>query len=141
MHFFEGVAAPAKLWNEEPDMASVRAQEVAEILWELKRAAKVAKYSIIAERAGFSAGSKGRAMVTTLRAVRRDWPHLEWWRALKDDGILIKESEQVQLLREAGYELEDADGHEEAVVIVKSLEEHLMEWGRPEGETAEATAG
>ena len=122
-------------------MASVRAQEVAEILWELKRAAKVAKYSIIAERAGFSAGSKGRAMVTTLRAVRRDWPHLEWWRALKDDGILIKESEQVQLLREAGYELEDADGHEEAVVIVKSLEEHLMEWGRPEGETAEATAG
>jgi alkylated DNA nucleotide flippase Atl1 len=108
-------------------MTSVRANEVAEILWELKRAGKVATYSIIARRAGFSAGVNGRAMKTCLRTVRRDWPHLQWWRALSDGGVLEKNSEQETLLREAGFELEAATGQKDTLVV-KALEVHLMEW-------------
>lgn len=108
-------------------MASTRAQEVAEILWELKRAEKVAHYSQIARRAGFSAGSNGRAMATCLRTVRRDWPHLQWWRAVSDDNLLEKGSEQEQLLRDAGFELENADGKDDALTILE-LNEHLMIW-------------
>jgi alkylated DNA nucleotide flippase Atl1 len=67
-------------------MASSRAQEVAEILFELKRADKIATFSSIAGKAGFSAGANGRTVVTCLKTVRRDWSHLQWWRAIKDDG-------------------------------------------------------
>src|SRR4051794_20953087 len=98
-------------------MASSRADEVAEILWELKRADKVATYTLIARRAGFSAGSNGRAMLTCLRTVKRDWPHLHWWRAVQDNGVLEKGSEQEAKLREAGYVLEHAAGKEDAVAI------------------------
>lgn len=112
-------------------MASTRAQDVAEILWELKRAEKVAKYSTIARRAGFSAGTNGRAMQTCLRTVRRDWPHLQWWRALKDDNFVEKGSEQEQALREAGYKLEDEAEAEDAVSVT-ALDEHLMTWEDPE---------
>ncbi|MDA1016668.1 MAG: hypothetical protein O3A00_19695 [Planctomycetota bacterium] len=106
-------------------MASSRAEEVAEILWELKRADKLAHFGVIAKRAGFSAGAKGRAMMTTMRTVRRDWPHLQWWRAVKDDNLLEKDGEQEEKLREAGYELADT---EDEAVSVQSLEEHLMAW-------------
>lgn len=108
-------------------MASVRAAEVAEILWELKRADKVATYSIIARRAGFSAGTNGRAMNTCLRTVRRDWPHLQWWRAIKDDGLLEKGCEQEAKLRELGFEFAEAEGDDEEIAIT-ALEEHLMDW-------------
>ncbi len=113
-------------------MASSRAQEVAEILFELKRADKVATFSSIAGRAGFSAGANGRTVVTCLKTVRRDWSHLHWWRAIKDDGMIEKGSEQEEKLRESGFELQDA-GKEEAVTI-SSIEEHLMHWdenGKP----------
>lgn len=116
-------------------MASTRAEEVAEILWELKRAEKLAHFGVIAKRAGFSAGAKGRAMMTTMRAVRRDWPHLQWWRAVQDDNLLEKDCEQEEKLLEAGYELEST----EETVSVKSLEEHLMAWDDGE-EAAEAAA-
>lgn len=106
-------------------MASSRADEVAEILWELKRAGKIASYSHIARRAGFSAGSNGRAMDTCLRVVRRDWPHLHWWRAIKDDGLLESNSEQLNKLLEAGYQIEVVE--KQSVLI--SLESHLMTWG------------
>jgi len=108
-------------------MASSRAQEVAEILWELKRADKVATFSSIAGRAGFSAGSNGRTVVTCLKTVRRDWSHLQWWRAIKDDGLIEKGSEHEEKLRECGFEIQDADGKEEAVTIA-AIEEHLMSW-------------
>ncbi len=114
-------------------MASSRAQEVAEILWELKRADKVATFSSIAGRAGFSAGANGRTVVTCLKTVRRDWSHLQWWRAIKDDGLIEKGSEHEEKLRESGYELEEADGQDQAVTI-SALEEHLMLWdeeGKP----------
>lgn len=106
-------------------MASSRAEEVAEVLWELKRAEKLGKFSVIAKRAGFSAGSTGRAMHTTMRTVRRDWPHLQWWRAVQDNGLMEQGSEQEELLREAGFDLkQDDDGN----VAVTEFEEHLMPW-------------
>lgn len=106
-------------------MASTRAQEVAEILWELKRAEKLANFGVIAKRAGFSAGAKGRAMMTTMKSVRRDWPHLQWWRAVKDDNLIEKDSEQEEVLRENGYELAASDDDE---FVSIQIDEHLMNW-------------
>ena len=117
-------------------MASSRAEEVAEILWELKRADKVANYQTIARRAGFSAGSTGRAMKTCLKTVRRDWPHLQWWRAISDDGLIETGSEHESLLRESGFEITVVDGNAEAVTVV-GLEEHLMVWEDDQAEAAE----
>jgi methylated-DNA-protein-cysteine methyltransferase related protein len=113
-------------------MASSRAQLVAEILWELKRADKVANFRLVAERAGFSAGANGRAMETCLKTIRRDWPHLQWWRAIpiRDDGLLEKDSEQVVKLQECGYAVEDAEGSEEHVVV-SEIEAHTMSWEAP----------
>jgi len=108
-------------------MASSRADEVAEILWELKRAGKIATYTHIARRAGFSAGNGGRAMDSCLKVVRRDWPHLQWWRAVKDDGTLENGSEQESKLREAGYALESG-GQGGKHIIVVAIEQHLMTW-------------
>ena len=108
-------------------MASSRADEVAELLWELKRADKISTYTLIARRAGFAAGNKGRAMMTTLKTVRRDWPHLHWWRAVADDGIFESESEQLALLREAGFEFANVkDGGKQ--FVIKELEVHVMSW-------------
>lgn len=106
-------------------MASSRAQEVAEILWELKRAGKLATYSTIARRAGFSPGTNGRTMVSCLKTVRRDWPHLQWWRAVRDDMHLKQGSEHEQILRESGYEL--AEVKDGAVTLIDA-EVHLMVW-------------
>ena len=106
-------------------MATSRAEEVAEVLWELKRAAKLAKYSVIAKRAGFSAGANGKAMETTLRTVRRDWPHLQWWRAVSDTVAVSKDSEQAKKLTEAGIELKAGKDN---TVSLATPEELLMEW-------------
>ena len=111
-------------------MTTSRAAEVAEVLWELKRADKIATFSSIAKRAGFSAGTNGRSVVTTMKAVRKNWPHLQWWRAVKDDGLLEKGSEQESKLRECGYETVPADGRADAVTL-KEFTEHLMSWEEP----------
>ena len=108
-------------------LAATRAQAVAEILWELKRAEKLATLTAIAERAGFSPGSGGRTMNTCIKTVRRDWPHLQWWRAVSDDGIMDKEQETH--LVEAGFETEAADDES---AVVKSLADQLMSWDEPE---------
>ena len=108
-------------------MASSRADEVAEILWELKRAGKISTYTHIARRAGFSAGNGGRAMDSCLKVVRRDWPHLQWWRAVKDDGTLENGSEQESKLREAGYELESGGQGGKHITVV-AIVQHLMTW-------------
>ena len=104
-------------------ISSTRAQAVAEILWELKKAKKLATLTSIADRAGFSPGSGGRTVSTCLRMVRRDWPHLQWWRAVADNGQLEKEQESY--LVEAGFETETGDGD---TVVIKSLAEQLMNW-------------
>ncbi len=107
--------------------ATSRAEEVAELLWELKRAEKLASYTVIAAQAGFSAGANGRAMQTALKTVRRDWPHLQWWRAVSDTLCVEKGSEQAELLVGAGIELIAAEGSDEQVTLVDA-ESHLMSW-------------
>lgn len=108
-------------------MVSTRAEDVAEVLWELKRADKVATFATIAKRAGFSAGPKGRAVKTALKTVRRDWEHLQWWRAVGENGSVEKDSEHAEMLTESGYELIDSDGKDETVVLT-DLEGHIMTW-------------
>ena len=117
-------------------MTSSRAEGVAEVLWELKRAGKVATYSSIAQRAGFSAGSNGRSMQTALRTVRRDWPHLQWWRAIQDNGQLERDSEHVDKLKESGYDVEEASGKNDDLTL-SSIDLHLMLW---DGESVDADA-
>ena len=112
-------------------MVSTRAQEVAEVLWELKRADKVATFSDIAGRAGFSAGTKGRTMMTCLKTVRRDWPHLQWWRAINDDGLIEGDSEHATMLSESGIELSAADGKDDRMSLTEP-DDHLMDWKEPE---------
>lgn len=107
--------------------SSTRAQAVAEILWELKRAEKLATLTSIADRAGFSPGSGGRTVTTCLKTVRRDWPHLQWWRAVADNGQLGEE--QQSHLIEAGFDTEKVDGEN---VVVKSFQAQLMSWDEPE---------
>lgn len=118
-------------------MASTRAEEVAELLWELKRAAKVAKYSVIAKKAGFSAGANGKAMDTCLKTVRRDWPHLQWWRAVSDTSLVVKDSEQAKKLAEAGITLKA--GKDDTMTLA-APEEVLMEWPEVPAPAAAAPA-
>ena|SRR3990172_2417626 len=108
-------------------IASTRAQAVATILWELKRAEKLSTLSAIADRAGFSPGPSCRTISTCLKTVRRDWPHLEWWRAVGDKGQL--EETQGEFLRRAGFGVRtESDG----TAMVASLAEELMSWAAPE---------
>lgn len=114
-------------------MAVSRASMVAEVLWELKRMDKVATYSAIAARAGFSAGTGGRTMKTCLKTVRRDWPHLHWWRAINDDGQVKKGGEQEKLLQALGLAI--ASG--KADVATVDLENELvMNWADTASEAA-----
>ena len=104
-------------------VTSTRAQAIAEILWRLKKAEKLATLTSIAARAGFSPGSGGRTVSTCLKTVRRDWPHLQWWRAVADNGRL--DDEQISYLAEAGFETETVEG---GGVVIKSLATQLMIW-------------
>ena len=106
-------------------MASTRAEEVAELLWELKRASKLAKYSVIAKRAGFSAGANGKAFETAMKTVRRDWPHLQWWRAVNDTLVVDKDSDQAKKLAEASVDLKNGKDN---TVTLATPDELLMEW-------------
>lgn len=105
-------------------MASTRAPAVAEVLWELKKADKVATYSVVATRAGFSAGANGRAMLTCLKTIRRDWPHLQWWRAIRDDHTVVA-GEHADELAEWGATIEPA---EDDRVTVHIDDEQMMTW-------------
>jgi methylated-DNA-protein-cysteine methyltransferase related protein len=110
-------------------VASSRAQAVAEILWELKTAEKLATHSSIAERVGFAPGSGGRIVISCLKTVRRDWPQLQWWRAISNNGQV--DVEQQSFLNQNGFETETSGG----IVTVKSLAAETMNWA-----TAEAAA-
>lgn len=106
-------------------MASSRAQAVAELLWELKKWDKVARFSAIADKAGFKAGVNGKAMHTCLKSVRREWPHLEDWRAIPDDGTLEPQSQQVHNLKAWGATLSEAKADRIEVAVEP---ERLMTW-------------
>ena len=110
-------------------ISSTRAQAVAEILWELKKADKIATLTSIADRAGFNPGSGGRTVSTCLRTVRRDWPQLQWWRAVTDNGQVEKEQESH--LVAAGFKTETID---DDTVVIKSLADQLMNWAASEDE-------
>src|SRR5215210_3251580 len=97
---------------------SIRAQAIADILWELKKADKLATLSSIAARAGFPPGLDGRTVSTTLKIVRRDWPHLQWWRAVADNGQL--DEEQKFFAIKAGFESEVVEGGD---FVIKSFPE------------------
>jgi len=114
---------------------STRAQAIAEILWELKRAEKLATLTSIAARAGFSPGSNGRTVSTCLKTVRRDWPHLQWWRAVADNGQL--DDEQKSCLSKAGFETETVDG---GTVVIKSFATQLMTWDVQEDQLDDSRA-
>ncbi len=120
-------------------MASTRAAQVAEVLWELKRANKVAVYTAVANRAGFSAGSGGRTMKTCLKTVRRDWPHLQWWRAIPDDMTVKHKGEQAAFLKEIGIDV--AEKAKEGRVSVSIDEEMIMVWTEEEAEKAAVEEG
>ncbi|QDT31093.1 hypothetical protein [Thalassoglobus polymorphus] len=106
-------------------MASTRAPAVAEVLWELKRADKLATYCNIATRAGFSAGANGRAMITCMKTIRRDWPHLQWWRAIRDDRTVLA-GEHAEELEEWGATITPSE--EDRVLVEFDEETKLMIW-------------
>ncbi|MGE0376233.1 MAG: hypothetical protein AB7Q45_12555 [Planctomycetaceae bacterium] len=118
-------------------MASTRAAEVAELLWELKRADKVAMFTAIAQRAGFSAGANGRAMDSCLKTVRRDWPHLQWWRAISDDATVEAGSEQAEKLTELGIEFDESKSSKGHIKL--ALQENLLMTWDQSGSSAAAS--
>ncbi len=103
-------------------VASTRAKAIAEILWELRRDEKLATYSAIAGRVGFAPGSGGRTVTSCLKTVRREWPQLQWWRAVADSGQV--EPEQQTFLNQNGFATETVDG----LVLVKELAAETMSW-------------
>jgi alkylated DNA nucleotide flippase Atl1 len=105
---------------------SKRAQSIANVLWELKEAGKLATYTSIAARAGFAPGVNGRTVGTTLKVVRREWPHLQWWRAIEDNGR-VSEDQRTHLAK-AGFRSENIEGHE---VLVNNSSDDLMTWNEP----------
>jgi alkylated DNA nucleotide flippase Atl1 len=123
-------------FDEESEMASVRAAEVAELLWEIKRADKVGTFTRVARKAGFSPGVSGRTIQTVLKTVRRDWPHLQWWRVFPDDGLIEKDTEQSQVAEEHGFTFVAAGDQ----IILESFEEHVFIWQTEEEEAAAKAA-
>lgn len=121
-------------------MASIRAEAVAEVLWELKQLEKLSTYSQVAERAGFKPGVNGKTIMTCLETVKKEWPHLQWWRAVQDEGRLTAESEQAEILAGKGYELQPLSGRK-AVVEIVNFETHTYFWThQTDAAAVEATA-
>jgi hypothetical protein len=98
-------------------MASMRAELVAEVLWELKKINKLATYTEISLRAGFRPGANGKTILNCLDVVKRDWPHLQWWRALPDDCCLPKDSDHVEHLQANGFTLEEVKGKKSGMTL------------------------
>lgn len=119
-------------------MASARATALAEVLWELKRADKFATCSAVARRAGFAPGPDGRIVKSSLEVVRQEWPHLQWWRVLPDDGRLEAKGTLAQQLRENGVTLE-ADAKTPHVHVLLD-ERTLMVWATTVAAVAVAVA-
>ena len=118
-------------------MASNRAADVAEVLWELKRAGKLATLSAVAERAGFNPGADGKAVRKCLETIRREWSHLEWWRVIEDDGTAEADSEQLQRLQAIGVECGDTRKGMASLMIDEAL---IMVWETPEEVPVSVTA-
>jgi alkylated DNA nucleotide flippase Atl1 len=85
-------------------MSSSRAQAFADVLYELKQAEKLGTLTGVARRAGFNPGVNGKTALNVLENVRREWPHLQWWRVVRDDGTLCF-AEQADALTKEGIAL------------------------------------
>jgi alkylated DNA nucleotide flippase Atl1 len=109
-------------------MASSRSQAVADVLWELKQAEKLGTLSRVARRAGFSPGSAGKTILNVLEGVRREWPHLQWWRVVRDDGTLVSD-EQSRHLKDAGIKVTDDKKGRLFVLVEESV---IMIWAEDE---------
>lgn len=120
-------------------MASIRAEAVAEILWELKQREKLSTLSEVAERAGFKPGANGKTILNCLETVKKEWPHLQWWRAVQDDGTIAVGSDLAGALVSHGYELAPVDGRKEALQIT-NFETHVFCWTQIVEESAPAVA-
>ncbi len=110
-------------------MASARATALAEVLWELKRANKYSTCSAVARRAGFAPGPDGRIVRSSLEVVRQEWPHLQWWRVLPDDGRMEASGALAQQLRDNGVTLEPDAKTSHVHVLLD--ERTLMVWVTP----------
>ena len=112
--------------RKETRVASVRAENVAEVVWELKRVDKFGTYTEVATRAGFKPGVAGRTLQTVLVNVQRDWPHLQWWRTIPDDYQIIEDSPLAKKLAETGVEL--VPGNKKGFVTLADIESKLFTW-------------
>jgi hypothetical protein len=112
-------------------MSSSRAQAVAEVLWELRQAEKLGTLSRVARRAGFSPGANGKTILNVLDGVRREWPHLQWWRVVGDDGTLVNDEHAVYLKKSGVKVSEDKKGRA-SVLVDETL---IMIWADEEEPT------
>lgn len=119
-------------------MASVRAENVAEVVWELKRVDKYASYTEVATRAGFKPGVAGRTLQTVLANVQRDWPHLQWWRTIPDDGLIVEDSPLAKKLAETGVALKASD--KKGFVTLTDLKSKLFTWDHAAAAAATVSA-
>ena len=117
---------PREANRKETRVASVRAENVAEVVWELKRVDKFGTYTEVATRAGFKPGVAGRTLQTVLVNVQRDWPHLQWWRTIPDDGQIVEDSPLAKKLAETGVEL--VPGGKKGFVTIADIESKLFTW-------------
>lgn len=108
-------------------MPSIRAEAVAEVLWELKQLEKLSTYTEVAERAGFKPGINGKTILGCLETVKKEWPHLQWWRVVQEDGQVTAESEQATTLSSNGYTLNPVTGRKTQVEIA-DFETHVFAW-------------
>jgi alkylated DNA nucleotide flippase Atl1 len=100
------ISPPANPFSLEFSMSSSRAQAFADVLYELKQAEKLGTLTCVAKRAGFNPGVNGKTALNVLDNVRRDWPHLQWWRVVRDDGTLCFD-EQAEHLTRQGISMAD----------------------------------
>ena len=105
-------------------MSSLRAENVAEILYQLKKENRYATLTAIARRAGFSPGAQCRTILACMNTIQKDWPHLEAFRAIHDDGITPKLSAQAESLQKQGIELRD-EGENWTIILDERM---LMVW-------------
>lgn len=107
-------------------MSSLRAESVAEVLWELKQLNRVATYGSIASRAGFRPGPQGRFVEQAIQTIRRDWSHLQWWRALPETLVVTRGSDLCDQLQQAGIELKEVRGRKTMLTLAN--QELLQAW-------------
>lgn len=112
-------------------MPSIRAEAVAEVLWELKQLEKLAVYADVAERAGFKPGANDKTIIACLENVRKEWPHLQWWRVVQPEGRLTADTDHATQLASNGFELQPITGRKSQLQIV-GFETHVYSWTQQE---------